>query len=107
MTCSVTHASDYPSSSIRLVVPYTPGGPADAIARTVAEPLVVKLKQTVVVENKPGASGAIEAAFVASASPDGYTLVLSNISDAVAVALRVRLLYNFSRNSVFNARGLC
>lgn len=98
VTCSIAQASDYPNKSIRLVVPYTPGGPADSIARTVAEPLAIKLKQAVVVENKPGASGGIGAAFVASAAPDGYTLLLSNISDAVAVALGVKLTYDFQED---------
>lgn len=68
--------SDYPNKAIRLVVPFTPGGVTDASARFVAEQMSKRLGQQIIVENKPGASGNIGTAQVATAEPDGYTLLL-------------------------------
>jgi tripartite-type tricarboxylate transporter receptor subunit TctC len=67
----------YPSQSIKLVVPYTPGTGMDIIARTVGPKLSERLGQPVIVENKPGASGNIGAEAVAKAVPDGYTLMVT------------------------------
>jgi tripartite-type tricarboxylate transporter receptor subunit TctC len=69
----------YPNRSIRMVVPYPPGGPTDVLGRIVAQQLSERLGQQVVVENKPGASGMIGSELVAKAAPDGYTL-LANAS---------------------------
>jgi len=71
-------AQDYPSvKPITLVVAYPPGGGADAIGRIVAQKLGEGLKQSVVVDNRPGFSGNIGAAYAAKAAPDGYTLLLA------------------------------
>ena len=67
-------ADAWPTRPITYVVPFTPGGSTDVIARTVAQKLSEALGQPVVVENKPGAAGAIGAAYVAKAKADGYTL---------------------------------
>ncbi len=75
------HAQDanYPAKPIRFVVPYPPGGPLDAVARTLADQLKERLG-TVVVENKPGAGGNIGADLVAKSNPDGYTVVMGAVA---------------------------
>jgi len=70
----VAHAA-YPERPITLVVPYAPGGSADALARVLAVRVGVKLGTSVIVDNRPGASGTIGAAFAAKAAPDGYTVL--------------------------------
>ncbi|GAA4332477.1 tripartite tricarboxylate transporter substrate binding protein [Pigmentiphaga soli] len=71
-------AGDYPNRPVRLISPFSPGGGTDTVARRLAQQLSKVLGQTVVVENKPGAEGAIGTQYVAQAEPDGYTLLLGN-----------------------------
>jgi tripartite-type tricarboxylate transporter receptor subunit TctC len=73
----------FPSRPLRLVVPYAPGGTADALARALAEHMRKSLGQPVVVDNKPGANTAIGAQMVATAAADGYTLLLATGSTMV------------------------
>lgn len=70
-------AQNYPTRPITLVNPYSAGGPADLLARTIAEGMAASLGQPVVVENKVGAGTVIAGAFVARAQPDGYTLLIA------------------------------
>ena len=77
---SRAQAADYPTRPIKLVVPYAAGGPTDVLGRLVADYLGRDLKQTVIVENKAGAQGAIGAEAVARAEPDGYTLFVTAAS---------------------------
>ncbi|MEO7762475.1 MAG: tripartite tricarboxylate transporter substrate binding protein [Casimicrobiaceae bacterium] len=72
----VSHAQDYPSRPIRLLIPFTPGGGTDFVSRVVATKLTETLKWQVVPENKPGASGNLAIAEAARAAPDGYTIVM-------------------------------
>lgn len=73
----------YPDKTVTLVVPYPPGGGHDAMARIVAERLGSRWGQTVIVENKPGASGMIGAEYVTRAAPDGYTLLFASPAEIV------------------------
>jgi len=75
-------AQTYPARTVRIVVPATPGGAIDLIARSLAEKMTVSLGQPVVVENKPGASNNLGTDFVAKSPPDGYTLVIIASSHA-------------------------
>jgi tripartite-type tricarboxylate transporter receptor subunit TctC len=70
------HAAEFPARPIRLVVPYSAGGPTDVVGRVVADYLAKDLKQAAIVENKPGAQGAIGAEAVARSDADGYTLLV-------------------------------
>jgi tripartite-type tricarboxylate transporter receptor subunit TctC len=79
-TQTATHAADWPNRPIHLIVPFPPGSSSDIVARIVAQALGEKLGETLVVENRPGASGAIASEYVAHAAPDGYTLGLINTS---------------------------
>ncbi len=72
----VAHAADWPDKPIKLVVPYAAGGTTDIIARVVGTRLGAVLKQAVVVENRPGAGGAVGSAYAAKQPADGYTLVM-------------------------------
>ncbi len=88
-------AQDFPSKAVRLVVGYPPGGPADFTARLVAAGLQQQWRQSVIVENKPGASAMIAADLVARAAPDGYTVLLGTIqSHAMNAASIKKMLYD-------------
>ena len=78
-------ADDYPAKPITLVNVFGPGSTSDAICRVLAEPLSVALGQTVIVEDRPGASGALAALYVARSAPDGYTLLMATNSPLSAV----------------------
>jgi len=83
LTVAAAHAGDYPTKPIKLVVPFSPGGVVDRVARVVAPAIEKQLGQPLVFEYRPGAGGAIGAALVAKADPDGYTLLVGDTGSVI------------------------
>lgn len=83
-------AQSYPAKPVRLIVPFAAGGPIDVMGRLVAQKLSSTLGQQVVVDNRPGASGAIGTRAAASAEPDGYTLLIGSVTTLVTGPLLAR-----------------
>lgn len=79
-SAGAAYAADYPAQPIRVIVPFAPGGSTDIVARIVTQRMGQELGQTMVVENKGGAGGAIGASEAARAKPDGYTLSIATVS---------------------------
>jgi tripartite-type tricarboxylate transporter receptor subunit TctC len=99
LAASVAQAqAQYPNRTVRILVPYAPGGLTDVIARLYADQLRKTFAQNILVENKPGASGIIAIEEMARAKPDGYTLMIGNISTnaltPILLAKRLRLDYD-------------
>lgn len=95
-------AQPYPSKQVRMVVPFAPGGGTDVTARVLAQKLTERLRQTFVVDNRPGASGIVGTEFVARSAPDGYTLLVgSQTVMAVVPAMYAKLVtYDTTRDFV-------
>ena len=85
---------EYPAKTIRVVVPFPPGGGSDLIARLTAQKISIALGQTVVVDNRAGASGNIAGELVAKSVPDGYTLLFGNSSLSISPAVFQKLGYD-------------
>ena len=95
----LAHAQDnYPSRPITIVVPYAPGGSNDNFARMLGKGLSTALKQPVIVENRPGASGNTGTAFVAKSAPDGYTLVAVSSSLVTNAAIQTKLPFDAAKD---------
>jgi tripartite-type tricarboxylate transporter receptor subunit TctC len=84
------HADNYPSKPITLVAVFGPGSASDTICRVIAQPLSAALKESVIVENRPGANGALAAQYVARSAPDGYTLLMGTNSPLSAVPFMMK-----------------
>jgi len=92
---SSASAQGYPGKSIRLIVPFTPGGISDLLARSLGTQLTPALGQQIIVENRPGAGTTIASEFVARSAPDGYTLYLQDITThAINASLYRKLAYD-------------
>lgn len=88
LCASLLHAQAWPTKTIKLVVPFPPGGSTDAVGRQLAQELTKLLGQPVIIENKGGANGNIGSDFVAKSAPDGYTLLASGVgSNAINYSL--------------------
>mgnify|MGYP002653800554 CR=1 FL=1 len=85
------HSADsYPSKPITLVAVFGPGSASDTICRVIAQPLSIALNENVIVENRPGANGALAAQYVARSAPDGYTLLMATNSPLSAVPFMMK-----------------
>ena len=87
-------AQSFPNRALRLIVPFSAGGPTDAIARTLAQQMSLGLGQQVVVDNRPGANAIIGTELGARAAPDGYTLVMVAFPHAINPSLQTKLPYD-------------
>ncbi len=107
LAATVAAQPEWPTRPVTVVVPSSPGGGTDAYGRLIAQVLTEQLKQSFVVENKPGASGAIGATAVAQAAPDGHTvLVASNSSLGINPVLYKSLGYDVARDFAPVTRGV-
>jgi tripartite-type tricarboxylate transporter receptor subunit TctC len=94
-TSGIAHAQSFPTKPIKIVIPFVPGGPSDTVGRAIGSKFQAILGQPAVVENKPGANGAIAAEFVAKSDPDGYTILVGSIGVfAINAALYKDLRYH-------------
>ena len=92
---SVALAQTYPTRPVRLIVGFPPGGPVDIVARIMGQWLSERLGQPFVIENRGGAAGNVATEVVVRALPDGYTLLQSNVSNAINATLYEKLNFNF------------
>ena len=94
LLCATALAQDYPNRPIKVVVPFSPGGAVDGPMRAIAQELGKRLKQQVIIENKPGAGATIGSDQVAKSPPDGYTLLLASQTNAISATLYSKLAFN-------------
>jgi len=93
------NAQSYPNKPIKLIAPYPAGGGVDAVARLIGERLAARLKQAIVVDNKPGAAATIGGDALAKSAPDGYTLMVGSITDyAIAPHVHKNLAFDLRKD---------
>jgi tripartite-type tricarboxylate transporter receptor subunit TctC len=91
-------AQDYPSKPIRMIVPFSPGGSTDLLARLMGQKLTERMGQPVVVENRAGGGGHIGADVVVKSAPDGYTLLTAGIPQAIGMSLFKKVPYDMAKD---------
>jgi len=96
----VAPAQSYPAKSIRVIAPYAAGGALDLTARLVGQKMNDGLKQTIVIDNRPGAGGVIGADIVAKAAPDGYTLLLASPAEIAVLPHLQKMPYSADRDLI-------
>jgi len=99
-TIETAAAQAYPNKPVRLIVPYPAAGGADIVARLLGQSLLERLGQPFIIENRPGAAGNIGTEAALRATPDGYTLLLVTVANAINATLYERLNFNFTRDIV-------
>lgn len=96
---ALAQPADWPAKTLRIVVPYPPGGSSDIIARSISQVMSDALKQSVIVENKPGANGNLGADYVSKADPDGYTMLLCDVGAlAISPSVYTKLSFDPSKD---------
>src|SRR2546422_8038760 len=98
LAAGASPAQDYPSRPVRMVVPFSPGGSTDTLARIVGQKLSERSGQPVIIENRAGAGGNIGAEQVTRSAPDGYTLLLGGVPHAISASLYSKLPYDLARD---------
>lgn len=91
-------SADYPTRPIRIIVPFTPGGSTDILARMIGQKLTLAWGQQVVVDNRPGANGVVAGELTAKANPDGHTLMFVAIGHAINPLLQKKLPYDTAKD---------
>ena len=91
---AAAQAQDYPNKPIRIIVPFSPGGAVDGPMRAIANEMSRRLKQQIIIDNRPGAGATIGSEAVAKAAPDGYTLLLASQTNAISASLYSKLNFN-------------
>lgn len=97
-TAAAAQGTGFPVKPVRLINPFAPGGPVDIVGRTVAQELSAGWGQSVIVDNRPGAGTTLGAGLVARATPDGYTLLVTSVSTAVASTVYRNLPFDAARD---------
>jgi tripartite-type tricarboxylate transporter receptor subunit TctC len=98
LTAAAVSAQSYPTKPVRLIMPYPAGGSTDVVGRLVAERLGARLGETVIVDNRPGASAQIGTELAAKAPADGYTLLMATSTNAINHILKAKLPYDFAHD---------
>src|SRR5688500_13615229 len=93
-TASTGSGQAFPSKPVRIVVPFTPGGTSDVVARTLGQKMSEAWGQPVVIETRTGAGGTIGTGMVAKATPDGHTLLISSAAFAISAVMHPNLSYD-------------
>src|SRR5581483_12019076 len=91
-------AEDYPRKTVRMIAPFAPGGATDVLARIIAQKLSERWGQSVIVDNRSGASGNLGTELAARAAPDGYTLLVGGTPNTINVSLYHKLNFDFARD---------
>src|SRR5690349_13491709 len=93
-----TAQAQYPTKPVRLIVPFPPGGGSDTLARITGPKLAEVLGQQLVIDNRPGGGTNIGAEIAAKSQPDGYTMLMGNVSHAIKVTLYQKLSYDLLKD---------